>query len=154
MGGTTIGNWGKFEKSLFKGMSGVPDKNVNKITKGENGVLSAQFSEAKSGHLHASMVKKFFLGIITFGIYNLCHSISAKNQRATKAAACNIMVPTAEDIANGVTMIDFGNATKLNSDEQKNVIRVIAGAAGNDSNLFIKRKMFARSWQMHIAQLS
>ncbi|MBR4676174.1 MAG: hypothetical protein IKP00_17090, partial [Victivallales bacterium] len=56
--------------------------------------------------------------------------------------AGNIMVPTVQDIAkgipNGVTMIDFGNATKLNSDEQKNVIRVIAGAAGNDPNLFLK----------------
>ncbi len=56
--------------------------------------------------------------------------------------AGNIMVPTAKDVANGVpncvTMIDFGNATKLNSDEQKNVIRVIAGAAGNDPNLFLK----------------
>ena len=86
MSGTTIGNWGKFEKNLFKGMSGVPDNNVEKLKKGENGVLSAQLSEVKSGHLHASTVKKFFLGIITFGIYNICHSISAKNQRATKAA--------------------------------------------------------------------
>ncbi len=86
MSGTTIGNWGKFEKNLFKGMSGVPDKNVEKLTKGENGVLSARLSEVKSGHLHASTVKKFFLGIITLGIYNICHSISAKNQRATKAA--------------------------------------------------------------------
>ena len=55
--------------------------------------------------------------------------------------AGNIMVPTAADIAagvtNGVTMIDFGNATKLTPDEQKNVIRVIAGAAGNDPALFL-----------------
>ena len=47
--------------------------------------------------------------------------------------AGNIMVPTAEDLRkggpNGVTMIDFGNATKLTPEEQKNVIRVIAGAA-------------------------
>ena len=35
-------------------------------------------------------------------------------------------------------MIDFGNATKLDSAEQKNVIRVIAGAAGNDPALFLK----------------
>ena len=50
--------------------------------------------------------------------------------------AGNIMVPTAADlrkgVPNGVTMIDFGNATKLTPEEQKNVIRVIAGAAGND----------------------
>ena len=55
--------------------------------------------------------------------------------------AGNIMVPTAQDIAqgipNGVTMIDFGNARKLSSDEQKNVIRIIAGAAGNDPTLFL-----------------
>ncbi len=54
MSGTTIGNWGKFEKNLFKGMSGVPDNNVEKLKKGENGVLSAQLSEVKSGHIHAS----------------------------------------------------------------------------------------------------
>ena len=86
MSGTTIGNWGKFEKNLFKGMSGIPDKDVKKITNDETGVLSARLSEVKSGHLHASTVKKFFLGILTFGIYNICHGISAKNQRATKAA--------------------------------------------------------------------
>ncbi|MBP5641281.1 MAG: hypothetical protein J6X55_17525, partial [Victivallales bacterium] len=86
MSGTTIGDWGKFEKNLFTGMSGFPNKNVEKLTKGENGVLSARLSEVKSGHLHASTVKKLFLGIITLGIYNICHSISAKNQRATKAA--------------------------------------------------------------------
>ncbi len=55
--------------------------------------------------------------------------------------AGNIMVPTTQDIAhgvpNGVTMIDFGNATKLSADEQKNVIRIIAGAAGNDPKLFL-----------------
>ena len=55
--------------------------------------------------------------------------------------AGNIMVPTAQDVAhgvpNGVTMIDFGNATKLSSEEQKNVIRIIAGAAGNDPKLFL-----------------
>ena len=86
MSGTTIGNWGKFEKNLFKGMSGVPDKDVDKLTKGENGVLATRLSEVKSGHIHASSVKKFFLGIITLGIYNICHGISAKNQRATQAA--------------------------------------------------------------------
>ena len=86
MSGTTIGNWGKFEKNLFKGMSGVPDKDVDKLTKGENGVLATRLSEVKNGHIHASSVKKFFLGIITLGIYNICHGISAKNQRATQAA--------------------------------------------------------------------
>ena len=55
--------------------------------------------------------------------------------------AGNIMVPTSEDVAhgvqNGVTMIDFGNATKLTGAEQKNVIRIIAGAAGNDPAIFM-----------------
>ena len=86
MSGTTIGNWGKFEKNLFKGMSGLPDKNVEKLKKGDAGVLSTRLSEVKGGHLHVSTVKKFFLGILTLGIYNICHGVSAKNQRATKAA--------------------------------------------------------------------
>ena len=55
--------------------------------------------------------------------------------------AGNIMVPTAADIrrgvTNGVTMIDFGNARKLSSAEQKNVIRIVAGAAGNEPDLFL-----------------
>ena len=55
--------------------------------------------------------------------------------------AGNIMVPTPADVrrgvANGVTMIDFGNARKLSSDEQKNVIRIVAGAAGNEPDLFL-----------------
>ena len=41
--GTTKGNWGKFEKNLFKGISGIPDKNVDKLKKSENdGVLSSR----------------------------------------------------------------------------------------------------------------
>ena len=55
--------------------------------------------------------------------------------------AGNIMVPTTDDlrkgVTNGVTMIDFGNARKLSSDEQKNVIRIVAGAAGNEPDLFL-----------------
>ena len=41
-------------------------------------------------------------------------------------------------IGNQVTMIDFGNATSLSAEEQKNVVRIIAGAAGNDPALFLK----------------
>ncbi|MBP5673506.1 MAG: hypothetical protein J6X49_14050, partial [Victivallales bacterium] len=87
MGGTKIDDWGRFEKNLFKGMSGIPDENVDKLKKSaDDGVLSSRVSDVKAGHIHASSVKKFFLGIITLGIYNICHSISAKNQRATKVA--------------------------------------------------------------------
>ena len=50
------------------------------------GVLASRVAEVKESHVHASTVKKFFLGLITFGIYNICHGISAKNQRATQAA--------------------------------------------------------------------
>ncbi|MBO4793777.1 MAG: hypothetical protein J5556_04330 [Deltaproteobacteria bacterium] len=61
--------------------------------------------------------------------------------------AGNIMVPERNELpqnaegrrtGNQVTMIDFGNATTLSTEEQKNVVRVIAGAAGNDPALFLK----------------
>ena len=61
--------------------------------------------------------------------------------------AGNIMVPERSSLpkneegrrtGNQVTMIDFGNATALEPEEQKNVVRIIAGAAGNDPALFLK----------------
>ena len=88
MSGTTIGNWGAFERDMFQGMSangtlpgGRPADKVDRA-----GTIATKLAEVKEGHIHASTVKKFFLGLVTFGIYNICHSISAKNQRATTAA--------------------------------------------------------------------
>ncbi len=87
MSGTTIGNWGAFEKKLFTDMRGT-DRSIGDLEKSptSDGVLAKKVAEVKGGHLHASTVKKIFLGIITFGIYNICHSVSAKNQRETTAA--------------------------------------------------------------------
>ena len=57
MSGAKIGDWGKFEKNLFKGISGIPDEKVDKLKKSENdGVLSSRVSDVKSGHIHASSV--------------------------------------------------------------------------------------------------
>lgn len=38
----------------------------------------------------------------------------------------------------GITLIDFGNASHLNADEKKNVVRVVAGTAVGDAELFAK----------------
>ena len=84
MSGASIGNWGKFEKDMFRGMA--VDIGVRATGNDKEGVLASQVAKVKAGHLHASTVKKFFLGLVTFGIYNICHSISAKNQRETTAA--------------------------------------------------------------------
>ena len=81
MSGTTISNWGAFDKSLFTGM-----RDVGSAKKNEEGVLATQVAEIKAGHLPASTVKQVFLGIVTFGIYNICHKIREMNQRETTAA--------------------------------------------------------------------
>ena len=87
MSGPTIGNWNKFDANVFKSISGVPDENTQRLEEaGKGGALGSRVADVKAGHLHASTVKKFFLGLLTFGIYNICHGISAKNQRATTAA--------------------------------------------------------------------
>ena len=87
MSGPTIGNWNKFDANVFKSISGVPDANTQRLEEaGKGGALGSRVADVKAGHLHASTVKKFFLGLLTFGIYNICHGISAKNQRATTAA--------------------------------------------------------------------
>ena len=87
MSGPSIGNWNKFSANVFKSISGVPDENTQRLEEaGKGGALGSRVADVKAGHLHASTVKKFFLGLLTFGIYNICHGISAKNQRATTAA--------------------------------------------------------------------
>ena len=87
MSGPSIGNWNKFNANVFKSISGVPDENTQRLEEaGKGGALGSRVADVKAGHLHASTVKKFFLGLLTFGIYNICHGISAKNQRATTAA--------------------------------------------------------------------
>ena len=87
MSGPSIGNWNKFNANVFKSISGVPDENTQRLKEaGKGGALGSRVADVKAGHLHASTVKKFFLGLLTFGIYNICHGISAKNQRATTAA--------------------------------------------------------------------
>ncbi|MBR5882250.1 MAG: hypothetical protein IKY97_02070, partial [Mailhella sp.] len=42
----------------------------------------------------------------------------------------------AQDPGKGITLIDFGNASKLNKDERSRVIRVVAGTAAKDAKLF------------------
>ena len=87
MSGPSIGNWNKFNTNVFNSISGVPDENTQRLKEaGKGGALGSRVADVNAGHLHASTVKKFFLGLLTFGIYNICHSISAKNQRATTAA--------------------------------------------------------------------
>ena len=87
MSGSTINNWGKFNQNVFKGISGMGGEEIAELQRSKNeGVLASRVAEVKESHIHASTVKKFFLGLITFGIYNICHGISAKNQRATQAA--------------------------------------------------------------------
>jgi predicted unusual protein kinase regulating ubiquinone biosynthesis (AarF/ABC1/UbiB family) len=44
----------------------------------------------------------------------------------------------ANDPGRGITLIDFGNASKLNKEERANVIQVVAGTATNDAGLFSK----------------
>jgi predicted unusual protein kinase regulating ubiquinone biosynthesis (AarF/ABC1/UbiB family) len=44
----------------------------------------------------------------------------------------------AKDPGRGITLIDFGNASKLNKEERANVIQVVAGTATNDAGLFSK----------------
>ena len=42
----------------------------------------------------------------------------------------------AQDPGKGITLIDFGNASKLNKEERARVIRVVAGTAAKDAQLF------------------
>jgi predicted unusual protein kinase regulating ubiquinone biosynthesis (AarF/ABC1/UbiB family) len=44
----------------------------------------------------------------------------------------------AQDPGRGITLIDFGNASKLNKEERANVIQVVAGTATKDAELFAK----------------
>jgi predicted unusual protein kinase regulating ubiquinone biosynthesis (AarF/ABC1/UbiB family) len=48
---------------------------------------------------------------------------------------------SAEEVANdpnkGITLIDFGNASKLNSADRSSVIKVVAGTATGDAELFV-----------------
>ena len=44
----------------------------------------------------------------------------------------------AQDPGKGITLIDFGNASKLNKEERANVIQVVAGTATKDAELFAK----------------
>ncbi len=38
----------------------------------------------------------------------------------------------------GITLIDFGNATRLNAEEKKNVLQVVAGCAAGEAKIFTK----------------
>ncbi len=78
MSGSTINNWNKFDRNVFTGLSGLGGKDVEKLQRSpDEGVLASRVAEAKESHVHASTVKKFFLGLLAFGIYNICHGISA-----------------------------------------------------------------------------
>ena len=121
MSGSTINNWGKFNQNVFKGISGGGGEQIAKLQRSENeGVLASRVAEVKESHVHASTVKKFFLGLITFGIYNICHGISAKNQRATQAA-----------LKQGVDNV-HGALSYLSMMAQRDVQR--RGAGGNMNN--------------------
>ncbi len=85
MSGTTIDNWNRFNTNVFKNI-GVKAEDARADGVEKPGVLTSRIDEVKSSHVHVSTVKKFFLGLITLGIYNICHGVSAKNQRETKAA--------------------------------------------------------------------
>ncbi len=58
----------------------------------------------------------------------------------------NLMVPprpaenahSAAPAFNGITLIDFGNATRLDDDRKKQVLQVVAGCAVGDPSLFLK----------------
>ena len=121
MSGSTINNWGKFNQNVFKGISGMGGEEIAKLQRSKNeGVLASRVAEVKESHVHASTVKKFFLGLITFGIYNICHGISAKNQRATQAA-----------LKQGVDNV-HGALSYLSMMAQRDVQR--RGAGGNMNN--------------------
>ena len=68
MSGTTIDNWGSFDKSMLTGLQGS-----GKVD--HEGVLASKVTEVKDGNLPTSTVKKVLLGIVTFGLYNIIDTI-------------------------------------------------------------------------------